>query len=193
MFWLLSACRKSMRVGLTWQPISHLSALSREAYSLVCCPRLQDGAPWGSPSAGSRVEKCRKVREHAGVTPDWKKLGDAVFRRRLDLGMTSRRELAREAHVGKRTIDTLESGAPVSQATLYKVELALKWEPGSAAAGDPVELVTDDTQDAEPDLRDNIEQQLWAITELPEEDRWIYIDLYRIRQQRGKNPGTHTA
>lgn len=127
------------------------------------------------------------------MTPDWKKLGDAVFRRRLDLGMTSRRELARKAHVGKRTIDTLESGAPVSQATLYKVELALKWEPGSAAAGDPVELATDDTQDAEPDLRDNIEQQLWAITELPEEDRWIYIDLYRIRQQRGKNPGTHTA
>lgn len=74
------------------------------------------------------------MRKYASVAPDWQRLGDAVFRRRVDLGITSRRALAERAGVGKRTVDSLETGVGVGATSIYKIERALELEPGSLNA-----------------------------------------------------------
>ncbi|SFE55569.1 hypothetical protein SAMN04487819_116106 [Actinopolyspora alba] len=109
--------------------------------------------------------------------------------------MASRRALAQAAGIGKRTADSLESGERVSATSLYKIETALGWAPGSAeeviSGGEPT--LTDEAQTgAGPALRDDVERQIWAITDLSEDMRWSYIYQYRARREDEQQPPNHT-
>lgn len=132
--------------------------------------------------AGQQLAKCGKVRHHAVVTPNRKRLGAAVHQRRVDLDITSRRALAEAAKIGKRTVDSVETGERVSVTSMYKIERALGWVPGSMEdilnGGDPTPL--DNHQQETVDLDD-----LAATAE-----EWIkrgqelYDQLERYKQQQ---------
>lgn len=64
---------------------------------------------------------------------DWVRLGEAVARRRVRLGMTQD-QLADEADVSTNTVRHVEQGGRARMLTLPKMEAALQWEPGSCSA-----------------------------------------------------------
>ncbi len=94
---------------------------------------MRFSAPGNAELPVRGLDKCERVRNYSHVSVDWERLGSAVFRRRVDLGIRSRRALAVAAEVGKRTVDSLETGHTVSLQSLYKIEKPLAW-PGLADA-----------------------------------------------------------
>jgi transcriptional regulator with XRE-family HTH domain len=62
---------------------------------------------------------------------DWRRLGDYVIARRMQLGMRDRRALAAATGVTDRTLGKLENGQRVSASTLGVIENELGWTPGS--------------------------------------------------------------
>lgn len=74
---------------------------------------------------------------------DWRRLGDAIRRRRLTLDL-SQEELGRRSGVTPVTISRIENGHSAKIRTLWKLDRGLEWEPGSAEAvlrgGEPTEL-----------------------------------------------------
>lgn len=62
----------------------------------------------------------------------WERLGEAVARRRVRLGMTQD-QLADDAAISTNTVRHIEQGGRARLLTLPKIEDALRWEPGSAA------------------------------------------------------------
>lgn len=83
---------------------------------------------------------------------DWTRLGDAIRRRRVALGLTQE-HLADEAEVSVNTIRNLESGNKARQLTLPKINRALGWVEDSyllvLEGGAPVvEEVIDEASDA---------------------------------------------
>lgn len=72
------------------------------------------------------------------------------------------------------------------------IEDVMEWEPGSVQSimdgGEPVEKPHVDPPwlvDGALDLRDEVEREIWTITELGEATRWAYINRRRrrLRQQ----------
>jgi hypothetical protein len=72
---------------------------------------------------------------------DWRRLGDYVIARRVELNMRDRRAFAEATGVTDRTLGKLENGQRVSASTLGVVENQLGWGPGSCrrilAGGEP--------------------------------------------------------
>jgi len=72
---------------------------------------------------------------------DWRRLGDYVVARRVELRMKDRRAFAEATGVTERTLGKLEHGQRVSPSTLGVVENHLGWAPGSCrtilAGGEP--------------------------------------------------------
>lgn len=64
---------------------------------------------------------------------DWRALGAAVVRRRIELGLNTREELAQRMSLSYRALTDLENGKrPFSMNTLSKVEQALDWPSGTS-------------------------------------------------------------
>ena len=63
---------------------------------------------------------------------DWREIGRAVFRRRIELGMQTQKELAERAGVHLNTISRIERGLPSSRRSPAwpKIEAALQWPAG---------------------------------------------------------------
>ena len=63
---------------------------------------------------------------------DWKAVGDAVYRRRVELGMERQQDLAERAGVHLNTIGRIERGVPSTRKnpTWPKIEAALQWPVG---------------------------------------------------------------
>jgi hypothetical protein len=131
----------------------------------------------------------RKDRE------DWGRLGSYVRRRRLSPEARERgfyfpdiRAFSAATGIHERTLGKLENGHTVGQNTLTAVEIALDWGPQSAksilAGGEPTEATSAPRSSGGPDLLDDVERKLWAITDLAEEDRWTYINFHRARKQQ---------
>lgn len=66
---------------------------------------------------------------------DWAGLGEAVQRRRLELGLRSRDALAAKAGISARTLGDIERGqrGNYANSTWILLETALGWAPGSVA------------------------------------------------------------
>ncbi|HEV2780378.1 MAG TPA: hypothetical protein VGX25_13395 [Actinophytocola sp.] len=115
-------------------------------------------------------------------------LGTRITARRDDLGL-SMSAAARSAGVNRLTWRAWEKDMSVPESYNHvKIERVLRWERGSVAevlnGRPPVELA--DEADSQPDLRDETEREIWAITELSEEVRWAYI-IRRRRRLEGRN------
>jgi transcriptional regulator with XRE-family HTH domain len=115
---------------------------------------------------------------------DFKRLASAVLNRRAELRV-SQEEFVRDVELSVKGLQRIESGelTRIRAKTAGELDRAAKWRPGSVQAtldgGDPTPL-----DDAGEELRDNAERQLWAITDLSEEERYALIDLHRARQSR---------
>lgn len=64
------------------------------------------------------------------------RIGEAVARRRVELGYPSARSLARESGLDYRTITAVENGKrpEIDRNTATRLEVALKWPPGTIAS-----------------------------------------------------------
>jgi transcriptional regulator with XRE-family HTH domain len=115
---------------------------------------------------------------------DFKRLATAVLNRRAELRV-SQEEFVRDVDLSVKGLQRIESGelTRIRAKTIGELDRAARWRPGSVQVtldgGDPTPL-----DDAGGDLRDEAERQLWAITDLSEEERWAFIDLHRARQSR---------
>lgn len=149
---------------------------------------MQVWASAGRGGAGGALVVSTPRTHSEAVTQQWQRLAIEVQARRRELRFYTQDDLAEAAGVSRRTIGTLERGGKVSSPTLRAVEIALRWTPGSAddvlRGGRPTPIEQSTATPPPPDLRDDVERQIWAITELVEEERWFYIDLHRTRQQR---------
>ncbi|MEV6879150.1 hypothetical protein [Amycolatopsis sp. NPDC051128] len=134
------------------------------------------------------------------------RLGDAVTKAREAAGYQYRPPFVHAAKaagikLNVRSLELLEQGDPgVGQSILFAVGRALPgWTedtprviledgpiPPTENAGVPHLSLVDSASAAPPgpELRDDIERQLWAISALSEEERWSYIDQHRARQAR---------
>ncbi|MEU0465080.1 hypothetical protein ABZ215_13840 [Amycolatopsis sp. NPDC006131] len=125
---------------------------------------------------------------------DWKRLGSFVARKRFEMGYETPIAFAeaiseRLGDISDRTLTRLENGTRVGRTTLLKVETFFGWDPGMIdrilAGGTPPEYnraaSAPTAASDEPDLQDEVERKLWAISELSEEDRLTYIQLHRAR------------
>lgn len=117
-------------------------------------------------------------------------LGRHIKRVRRAAGYRSQKAFAEAIGVHESSVANVERGDErVGEIVFDAIERGLKWPPGCMAAyletGAvgilPGELTPAPTG---PELRDDIERQLWAITDLTEDERWVYIDLHRARVQR---------
>jgi transcriptional regulator with XRE-family HTH domain len=104
----------------------------------------------------------------------------------------SQADLASAAGIKSRTtIQNLENGSELREGLEAAVEEALGWKVGSIDAlregGEPIRLRQASNSD-EPDLRDDVERQLWAVKDLTEDERWQYIDQHRARKRRRTGP-----
>lgn len=145
----------------------------------------------------ARMARRLRTRDYSPEARE--RLGDAVTKAREAAGYKWRTEFAKAAGgINVRSIEMLENGEPgVGQTILYAVARALpNW------TEDTVRHILEDPDfpipptDARPDLhmvrpsedeldlRDETERKLWAITDLPEDDRWEYIYQHRARKQR---------
>lgn len=104
-----------------------------------------------------RVDNCRPERQTVRVSArDFKRLGEAVYNRRAELG-ESQDEFVARANMSVKTLQRIESGREVRAGTLGELNRAAKWEPGSAQAilaggqptpeKDPSSIHDDDSKD----------------------------------------------
>lgn len=75
-------------------------------------------------------------RHQDGGMPDWKRLGEHVVNRRIELNMPKRDDLATASGISYRILGDIETGRRdnFDRVTLVKLEHALQWAPGSAVA-----------------------------------------------------------
>jgi transcriptional regulator with XRE-family HTH domain len=75
------------------------------------------------------------IVHHERMEQDWRRLGEAIKRDRMRLGMTQD-DLARAAEISRRSIASLENGREASRTppSLAKVAHVLGWPPERAAA-----------------------------------------------------------
>jgi hypothetical protein len=73
-------------------------------------------------------------RHQDGGMPDWKRLGEHVVNRRVELDMPKRDDLATASGISYRILGDIETGRRdnFDRVTLAKLERALQWAPGSA-------------------------------------------------------------
>lgn len=120
------------------------------------------------------------------------RVADAMDAQRAELGIKWS-DVAKRADMSVKTLERFRNGklSAYSRGNIRAIERALGWERGSIDAirngGEPT--LTGDTP-ADIDLRDDIERQIWAISELEEDLRWSYIYMRRAKidaeQQRGQ-------
>ena len=120
---------------------------------------------------------------------DWERLGDLLQRRRVDLDSRyrNRQAFADERKIDYRLAYDIESAARINyrKTTLYAVEQAYGWEPGSIrrvlAGGEPalVAVAVEPPAPAEPARRyaDPNLEAIWRMTELDEAVRLGMIAL----------------
>lgn len=101
----------------------------------------------------ARLDACAPVGHSRRVaTRDWKRLGQRVRNRRMQLGYTRQADLAAAGGPSERTISSLETGNPVKDWQLDKLDLVLRWAPGSCQSvlvgGEPEELKATESQPA---------------------------------------------
>lgn len=76
------------------------------------------------------------------MQPSTKRLETLMAARRLELGIRTWKDLAARAGVSYETVRALKSGAVIRQDSLYAIERALCWRPGSIQrireGGDPI-------------------------------------------------------
>lgn len=115
---------------------------------------------------------------------DWKRLGSYVARRRFAMGYATAGDLADALGKSGRTIERLESGTSVGRNTLLAIEHHFGWPPQTGekilAGGSPPEERSPASPD-EPELRDDAERKIWAITEIPEAHRRTLIAVHRAQ------------
>ncbi|MGW1682468.1 helix-turn-helix domain-containing protein [Saccharopolyspora sp. NPDC002376] len=95
----------------------------------------------------------------------------------------SQGDLAEAAGVARNTVASLERGLALREGKEAAIERALGWRLGSIDTlrngGEPTPAEAQPSPP--PELRDDVERQIWAITDLPEDLRWTYIYLRRDR------------
>ncbi|WP_318306006.1 hypothetical protein [Amycolatopsis solani] len=130
------------------------------------------------------------------------RLGDAVTKAREAGGWQYRTdfvEAAKQAGIklNVRSMELLENGEPgVGQSVLFGVARILpNWTedtprivledgpipPTSGSGSAHLAVVPDPEPEPGPDLLDDVERKLWAITDLSEDERWSYIYQHRAR------------
>ncbi|NQE89055.1 helix-turn-helix domain-containing protein [Nocardia terpenica] len=91
---------------------------------------------------------------------NWKRLGDAVVNRRVELGMKTRAELEKRVDLSYRLLSDLETGKRgFAPATYAIVEQAIGWEPGSSARvldGGEAKAVTSSRRATSRDLAEDV-------------------------------------
>lgn len=138
------------------------------------------------PTRGySRLDSARPGGHHGHMREDWQRLASWVVSTRDQLGMTTQAALSERSGASLRQVGEVENGRRVGAKTLARIERALGWEPGSARqtlrGGEPTRI----DEPSEPvGLRDEAERKIWAIDEIPEEDRWTFIHLRRSKQEQ---------
>lgn len=119
---------------------------------------------------------------------DWRRLAQYVRARRNVLGWPTAKLFAQDARLTPQTVSALENGKRVRPNTLNRVEIMLRWKPGSAQTilegGEPEQS----TKRIRTDLRDDVEHQLWDL-DLPESERDALIALHRGMTDRDDAEG----
>ena len=83
---------------------------------------------------------------------EWKRLGDLIVRRRIDLGMKTTKALAEASGLTSRMLGDIENARRTNYAagTRAQIENALRWAPGSIGAiltgGDPTSLSAEEVE-----------------------------------------------
>lgn len=104
------------------------------------------------------------------------RLGQEVYRAREARGY-NRQGFAKAAGISLRSLASLETGEKaMGRKVLTRVELALQWPTGQTSR-----LLESDEPDTGIDLRDEVEREIWRITDLDEDLRWVYIHQRRSR------------
>jgi hypothetical protein len=142
----------------------------------------------------TRLDSACLVRQSQGV--DWKRLGDHVIARRVELGYPHRRDLAKATGVSDRTLAKLEVyNEPVGLNTLASIENVLQWTPGTAErilnGDDPVDPASASAGVDIEATRDALfGRAVRKIMDLPisEEEKRGLIDTYRELLDRSIPP-----
>lgn len=98
-------------------------------------------------------------------------------------------DLAREFGVSESGLRNIRVGRnEPSDLTKHRIEEALGWEPGSVEAvldgGDPTPTNAKPAPQPEDNpYTDPAEREIWKLTELPESERLLYIQLLRERRR----------
>ncbi|BCY10897.1 helix-turn-helix transcriptional regulator [Actinoplanes sp. L3-i22] len=132
---------------------------------------------------------------------DWKRLGDTVISRRIELKMPNRDDLATASGISYRILGDIETGrrSNFDRTTLAKLEQALHWTAGSArtiAEGGEATVATRPAATEHPDtatphandaaLSQDEEPSLARVrnSDLPDATKAKIIRLLRADQQR---------
>ncbi|GGM64347.1 hypothetical protein GCM10012275_38660 [Longimycelium tulufanense] len=122
------------------------------------------------------------------------RLADAMERRRLELRMRWK-DVAAAGDIAYETLRAIRKGKgdEIRGLTKVAIETALRWAPGSVdvilSGGEPTPLEQPQPPSFPVNAADPVERDIWAITVLPEDIRWAYIQMYR-RHVRD-NPDEH--
>lgn len=117
---------------------------------------------------------------------DRERLDEAMKERRKELRIQWNRvaELAGMTYGNLHKIRTGQIA--ISEDAAYGLEIALQWTHGSIdavlAGGTPTKIDEAKHADEPADLRDDTERRLWALADLPEDERWALIYTHRAEQ-----------
>ncbi|MFD2421602.1 hypothetical protein [Amycolatopsis pigmentata] len=103
-------------------------------------------------------------------------LTEAMERRRVELGLTWRQIAAKSGLSIEALRSVRKERREITPPTRRALEIGLEWPRGHVTAILESKLASDE---AEPELRDDVERQLWAIKELGRDKRLDWIRLYR--------------
>jgi hypothetical protein len=128
----------------------------------------------------------RKRAREPEPEPDYKRLGQYVLSRRVQLGYTTRLEFAEATRLGVRTIYRLEHGVlRADDVTYARVQAVLGWGTGSCEAisrgGEPTPAPA--PADA-PELRDETLRAIWQLPGLTESDKRMMVEFVRYLRDR---------
>jgi transcriptional regulator with XRE-family HTH domain len=149
----------------------------------------------GRPGQRQTLAACRTIPHPAYVdtqNPQKKRLMEALGAQiallRQRAGMPTQADLYRASGVGVRTISDIETGRTIPRiGTMRKIETALNLPPGSTddfLSGKIKRLVPADVDEVTDSLyeripRDEVEQAILDLDDLPEDNRWAMIFKYR--------------
>lgn len=99
------------------------------------------------------------------MTVKYERLSSLMMARLRDLGMKTWRDLSTKAGISYETLRAVRAGSNPSDGTVYALEKALRWAPGSfnaiLADGLPTPLATSDSaSELDPDVRGEDETAL---------------------------------